>query len=335
VASLAPRRLVVYLPHPLPIWRLPEGYLEKIRRRARAAFDLETPLNEAAFARALPSAEVLFAWGLARRHVEKAEALRWLHTPLAGVDRVLNPEILRTGVRVTSSRGVNSVAVAEHVLGLLLALTRGIADAVRAQNVHRWDQERLYGRRPPLETLEGKTLGILGLGDIGRELAARGRALGMTVWGLVRTPRPAPDGIDRLLVGARKVDALVRAADVLVLAVPLTPATQGIIGERELKSMKPTSILINIGRGALVQESALVRALREGWIAGAGLDVCAHEPLPPASPLWGMGQVVLTPHVAGTHPAYMALAADLFLTNLKRYLEGEPLLNEVDKQAGY
>ncbi len=328
------RRLVVYLPHRLPIWRLPEGYLETIRRRARAAFDLEVPLTEEAFARVLPGAEVLFAWGLARRHVEKAGSLKWLHTPLAGVDRVLNPELIRSPIRVTSSRGVNSVAVAEHTLGLILSLTRGIADGVRAQAERRWAQEALFGRNPPLEELSGKLIGILGLGDIGRELAVRAHALGMTVWGLTRTPRPKPDCVDRLLT-AGKEDLLVRSADILVLAVPLTSATQGMIGERELKRMKPNALLINIGRGALVQESALARALREGWIAGAGLDVTAEEPLPAASPLWTMPRVALTPHVAGTHPHYMHRAADLFLRNLKRYLASEPLVNEVDKEAGY
>lgn len=332
--SRPPRHLAVYLPHHLSIWRLPEGTLETIRRRARVAFDLEVPMTEEAFVRVLPAAEVLFAWGLARRHVEKAEALRWLHTPLAGVDRVLNPELLASRVRITSSRGVNSVAVAEQALALILALTRGVADAVRAQDQRRWAQEALYARKPPLEELQGKVLGVLGLGDIGRELAVRGRALGMTVWALARRPRPKPDFVDRLLV-AGKEGPILREADIVVLALPLTPATQGLIGERQLRAMKPTSLLVNIGRGALVQESALVRALKEGWIAGAGLDVFATEPLPESSPLWSLPQVVMTPHTAGAHPAYMARSADLFLQNLRRYLASEPLLNEIDKESGY
>jgi phosphoglycerate dehydrogenase-like enzyme len=277
---------------------------------------------------------VLFAWGIARRHVHKADALRWLHTPLAGVDRVLNPELVGSPVRITSSRGVNSVAVAEHALGLILSMTRGIAESVRAQGESRWTQQDLYGRKPPLVELRGKVLGILGLGDIGRELALRARALEMKVWGLVRTPRPKPDYVDRLLATGKE-DALIRESDVLVLALPLTSDTRGIIGERRLKRMKHSAYLINIGRGELVQESALVRALREGWIAGAGLDVYATEPLPPSSPLWRLPQVVMTPHIAGTHPRYMGLAADLFLQNLKRYLADKALVNEVDKQAGY
>src|SRR3989442_4567153 len=328
------RRLIIYLPHRQPIWRLPEGYLETIRRRAMKTFAIDLPMNEEAFVSVLPGAEVLFAWGIARRHVDRADALRWAPPRLAGADRVLNPGFLKGPVRIPSSRGVNSVAVAEHTLGLILSMTRGIAEAVRAQGESRWAQQDLFGRKPPLLELRGKVLGILGLGDIGRELAVRARALGMIVWGLARTARPKPDCVDRLLL-AGKEEALLRDSDVLVLAVPLTRATHGMIGERQLKKMKHSALLINIGRGELVQESALVRALREGWLAGAGLDVFAAEPLPPSSPLWTLPQVVITPHIAGTHPQYMARSADLFVRNLKRYLAGEPLINEVDKQAGY
>jgi phosphoglycerate dehydrogenase-like enzyme len=329
-----PRRLVVYLPHRQPLWRLPQGSLEEIRRRCGARLRVDAPADEEAFLKVLPSAEILFAWGLARRHVARAEALRWLHSPLAGVDRVLNSEILPTAIRVTSSRGVNSVAVAEHALAMMLAMTRGLADAVRAQAAGHWVQEELYSRRPPLDELHGKVLGVYGLGDIGRELAVRARGLGMRVWGLVRRPRPKPEFVDRILASGG-ADTLLRGSDILVLALPLTPATHGIIGERQLKRMKTTALLINVGRGELVQESALLRALREQWIAGAGLDVFAGEPLARSSPLWKMPQVVLTPHVAGTHPLYMERAAGIFLDNLKRYLAGKPLLNEVDKTAGY
>jgi phosphoglycerate dehydrogenase-like enzyme len=329
-----PRRLVIYLPHRLPIWRLPEGYVDRIRRATRNAFDLDLPMTEEAFVRALPGAEVVYAWGLARRHVDKAEALRWLHTPLAGVDRVLNPELTKSPVRITSSRGVNSVAVAEHTLAMLLALTRGIADAARHQKDRLWAQDLLYGRVPPLEELDGRLMGIVGLGDIGRVLAVRAQAFGMRVWGLTRTPRPRPEAVEKM-IPAGKLDLLLRTVDIVVLAVPLTRTTQGLIGERELRRMQPGSILVNIGRGELVQESALLRALREGWISGACLDVFATEPLPAASPLWSAPRVVLTPHVAGTHPRYMARSADLFIGNLRRYLKGEPLINEVDKQAGY
>ena len=334
MSASPPRRLVVYLPHRRSLWRLATAELEAIRRATRNRFVVETPQTEPAFIRALPEAEILFVWGLSRRHVDKARSLRWLHTPVAGVDRVLNPELLRTKIRVTSSRGVNSVAVAEHALGLILSLTRGIAVAARAQVRGRWIQEEFHARRPSLEELDGKILGIYGLGAVGRALAPRGRALGMTVWAVTRRAHPKARGVDCILPAARS-DRLLRRADVLVLTLPLTRETRGLIGERQLRRMKPSALLINVGRGEVIQESVLIRALRERWIAGAGLDVLATEPLARGSPLWTLSQVVLTPHVAGLHPDYMRRAADLFLRNLKSYLAGKRLVNEVDRQVGY
>ena len=330
-------RMTVYLPHPLPIWRIPQSSIERIRKAAGRAYDLELPRDERELEKAIPETEVLYAWGLTGRLVPLAGRLRWLHTPLSGVDRVLNPELLKTSIRVTSSRGVNSVAVAEHTFGMILALTRGIAQAARAQVERRWIQGDLYGRTPPLAELHGKVLGLYGFGEIGREIASRAHAFGMKVWAVSRSATNAtkpPHGVDRLLP-AKRAEAMVRAADVLVLALPLTAATRGIAGERLLRTMKPTAILVNIGRGALVQEPALSRAMREGWIAGAALDVFVHEPLAAISPLWTLPKVLVTPHIAGTHPDYMARSATIFLQNLKRYREGKPLLNEVDLQHGY
>lgn len=336
--TLKPRPpMVIYLPHPLPIWRLPQGALERIRKAAGKLYDVEVPRDERELEQVLPEAEILYAWGLTGRLVPVAKRLRWLHTPLSGVDRVLNPELLKASIRVTSSRGVNSVAVAEHTFGMVLALTRGIAQAARAQAERRWIQGDLYGRKPPLAELHGKVIGLYGFGEIGREIASRAHAFGMKVWAVSRSAtgksRP-PHGVDRLLP-AKRAETMVKAADVLVLALPLTDATRGIAGERLLHAMKPTAILVNIGRGALVQEPALTRAMREGWIAGAALDVFVHEPLPVESPLWKLSNVLMTPHVAGTHPDYMARSAGIFLDNLKRFRAGKALLNEVDLPAGY
>src|SRR5262245_30683708 len=191
-ASAAARQLAVYLPHPLPIWRLPQGYLDRIRRAGGRRFDIHLPANEAGLASVLPDLEILFAWGLAERLVGQAPKLRWLHTPLTGVDRLLNAELRGTEVRVTCSRGVNSVSVAEHTFALMLSFTRGIADAVRSQKDRRWRQTELYGRKPPLSELHGRMLGIFGLGEIGRELAVRAQAFGMSVWGVARTVKTAP-----------------------------------------------------------------------------------------------------------------------------------------------
>jgi len=330
-------RMVIYLPHPLPIWRLPQSSIERVRKAAGRHYDVELPRDERELEQVIPETEILYAWGLTGRLVPAATKLRWIHTPLSGVDRVLNPELLKTSIRITSSRGVNSVAVAEHVFGMVLALTRGLAQAARAQADRRWIQGDLYGRKPALSELHGKVMGLYGFGEIGRELASRAHAFGMKVWAVSRSATSKtkpPHGVDRLLP-AKRVEAMVRASDVLVLALPLTEATRGVAGERLLHAMKRTAILVNIGRGALVQEPALSRAMREGWIAGAALDVFVHEPLPGESPLWKLPNVLLTPHVAGTHPDYMARSAGIFLDNLKRYRAGKPLLNEIDLTAGY
>src|SRR5258705_734870 len=295
------RRLAIYLPHPLPIWRLPQGYIERIRRSAGKRFDLDLPANEAGLVKVLSEIEVLYAWGLAQRLVSQAPKLRWIHTPLTGVDRLLNPDLRATEIRVTCSRGVNSVAVAEHTFAMVMALTRGVAEAVQCQAHRRWSQTELYGRKPPLVELRGETLGIYGVGEIGRELATRAQAFGMRVWAVALTTKTAPPGVDKLLPATR-AETMVRMADVLVLALPLTPATQGLFGERLLRRMKSSAILVNIGRGGLIQEPALVRALREGWIGGACLDVFGTEPLSPTHPLWNMPNVIITPHVARLHP---------------------------------
>lgn len=328
------RRLILYLPHPLPIWRLPQGYVERIRKAAARVFDLDVPLNEQGLEKVLPEAEVLYAWGVAQRLVPVAHKLKWLHTPLTGVDRVLNPELTRTSIRVTCSRGVNSVSVAEHVFGLVLSLTRGIVEAAQAQKDRRWTQNDLYGRRPGLSELHGRLMGIYGLGEIGQELAHRAHAFGMRVWGVSRTARRTPQHVERVFPPQR-AETLVRHADVLVLALPLTEATRGLVGERLLNRMKPGSILVNIGRGALVQEPALARALREGWIGGAALDVFATEPLPPQSPLWTLPNVILTPHVAGFSPRIAERHLAVLLDNVGRFARGEPLGNVVNKALWY
>src|SRR3990172_212047 len=205
---------------------------------------------------------------------------------------------------------------------------RGLPVATRNQMTHRWDRASVIG-----EELWGKTVGILGLGSIGREVAARCRAFGMRVIGTKRTPAAVPH-VDQVLP-PDGLDEVLRAADYLVIILPLTEQTRGLIGARELGLMKPTAYLINVARGAIVQEAALIAALRTGRLRGAGLDVFEREPLPQDSPLWEMEQVILTPHVSGAVPDYYDRALPLFCENLSRFLTGAPLLNMVDKRQGY
>jgi phosphoglycerate dehydrogenase-like enzyme len=234
----------------------------------------------------------------------------------------------RPDVEVTTASGIHAIPISEHIIGAILAFSRGFLRALAAQREGRWD------RYSPDEAA-GKTLGLIGYGPIARRTAMLAQALGMEVRVLRNTPQATPDPGVAQVYGPGELRALLAASDYVVLAAPLTPATRHLIDAAALAAMKPGAVLINISRGGLVDEPALVRALQEGRIGGAALDVFAEEPLPPASPLWALPNVLITPHLAGANPHYNRRATELFCDNLRRYLAGAPLLNRVDPQRGY
>lgn len=274
-----------------------------------------------------PSAEIMMGWNVPQEVVERAPRLRWIHSTGAGVERLLGPEVKSREIAVTSSSGIHK-AVVEHVFAFMLAFFRRLHIALRSQLQRQWERRRAVG-----EELQGKTLGILGLGTIGAEIAQKAQGFGMRVIGMKRTPSPVP-GVE-CVVGSDELHTVLKESDVVVVALPMTPDTRGLIGEAEFHVMKRAALFINIGRGPIVQEDALIHALREGWIAGAALDVFEREPLPPNSPLYELDNVIITPHVSGSSPAYMDRAVSLFCENLRRYLMREPLVNVVDKELGY
>jgi len=278
---------------------------------------------------ALAAAEIVFALKLPDRLVQRSPKLKWIQTISTGVDRILTPELARSPVVVTNMSGIHEVTMAEFVLMLMLMFVKQMPRAFYQQIEGRW---KWY----PVDVLTGRTVGVIGFGRIGREVARYCRFAGMRV---VTTHRSAADGdtaenVDLVLPMSRLHDVLGQS-DFVVLALPLTAETRGLIGEAELAAMKPTARLINVSRGQIVDEPALTRALHEGRIAGAGLDVFAVEPLPADSPLRHMPNVIMSPHVSGDTGDYDILAARLFAENLRRYLGGRPLLNIVDKALGY
>ena len=260
-----------------------------------------------------------------------APRLRWFHAWGAGVDWVLRqPGAIEGDFVLTSSSGIHAIQMTEHVLALLLAFARGLPDAMRAQAARTWR---------PMENAEvfelsGKTLLLVGLGTIGQHTATGGRSAGDAGVGCSSHAIEPLPGVERV-AGIESLHDLLPEADFVVLMTPLTPETRGLIGERELRLMKRDAYLVNVARGGVVDEAALVRALRAGWIAGAGLDVFEHEPLPSDSPLWEMTNVMITGHYAGVTPAYDDRAFEVFLDNLRRYRAGQPLRNVVDKRVGY
>ncbi|HEU5298696.1 MAG TPA: D-2-hydroxyacid dehydrogenase [bacterium] len=297
--------------------------LQAVDPRIRVAFatDLAKAIEQA------PKAEVMVGWNVPREAVRRAPHLRWIHSTAAGVDQLLHPEVLERDIAVTSSSGIHQPLV-EHVFALMLALTRRVQIAVRNQVRRRWERREAVG-----DEIRGKTLAILGLGTIGVEIAEKARVFGMRVIGTKRTPAELPH-VDRVYP-PEELREVLHLSDVLVIALPLTDDTRKMIGERELRAMKRSALLINIGRGPIVDEPALVRALQEGWIGGAGLDVFEREPLPADSPLWAMEHVIVTPHVSGAWPGYLDAAVPLLCDNLRRYLDGAALRNLVDKERGY
>jgi len=274
----------------------------------------------------LPEAEVLLSWAVPDAWVERAPRLRWVHVTSAGVDHLLDGALWRSDVVITNSRGVHATPMAEHVLGWLLMFARNLHLHLEYQRQRRW--QRQEGGQ-----LAGSTVGVLGLGAVGREVARLCKACGARVVGMRRRPDPVPH-VDRV-VGPEGLREVLEASDYVVLTLPLLPSTRGLLGREQLGWMKPHAVLINVARGGLVDEAALVDALRAGRIRGAALDTFASEPLPADSPLWSLPNVLVSPHVAGSFQGYTDAVVELFCDNLQRYLAGEPLRNVVDRENGY
>ncbi len=276
--------------------------------------------------------EVLYAIKITNEEFSRAKKLVWIHSPFVGVDSLLIDDVRKSDVTVTCSRGIHASQASDHVFALILAFARKLPELFEDQKRRKWKPRHPFPFEP-LDELRGKTLGIIGLGSIGREVARKGKCFGMKVIGVKNTRSPS-EHVDEVY-SPENLDRVLDQSDFLVICVPLTKETTGMIGERELRKMKRTSYLINIARGGIVDENALIKALRNGWIAGVALDVAEHEPLPEDSELWDFDNVIITPHVAGSTPHYWDRAVSIFMENLKRFLSGKELMNVVDKNRGY
>jgi phosphoglycerate dehydrogenase-like enzyme len=275
-------------------------------------------------------AEAVYGWihHFPKDLLSRAPRLKWIQTMSAGVDR-LPAEIMRSKVRIVNASGLHGTPMAEVVLQMMLMFAKDAPGCFRMKG------KKEFKRYTPA-LLRGQTAGILGLGVVGREIARLCQAFGMTVWGIRRSSEVGETcpHVDRLFT-REDLPRFLAGVDFAVIAMPLTRETKGMIGETQLKSMKPTAYLINVARGAIVNEAELIRALEEKRIAGAGLDVFVDEPLPPASRFFDLPNVIYSPHISGEMPAYETRATEVFCENLRRYLKGEAFLHEVDKEKGY
>ena len=257
--------------------------------------------------------------------LERAKKLRWIQTPMAGLERYMFPALAEGDVTMSNMQGIYSDHIADHAMGYILMFARGFHIYLRRQ------LERKWGGGVPVMHLADQTLGVIGLGGIGAELAKRGAAAGMHVIAMDAVRTEKPDCV-ATLCGADRLDDLLGESDFVVSCVPHTPQTAKLIGMAELKQMKKTAYLINISRGVVVDLAALTTALQEGEIAGAGLDVFETEPLPSDHPLWGLENVIITPHTAGNAPHTVQRRIAVVKGNLRRFVAGEPVRNVVDKR---
>jgi phosphoglycerate dehydrogenase-like enzyme len=327
---------------------MPEPLLDRVRAaspRLRVTHRTARKLDE--LGDVWGEVEVLYTTGLLPAP-EQAPRLRWVQGHFAGVDHVGDHPLVRPGaarpVTLTTTSGIHAPNMAEYVLMMMLAFAHRLPRMLEYQARAEWPEARWALFVP--DELRGATLGVVGYGSLGREITRLAKALGMRVLAARRSAQASGDAGWRLpeLPGEVEVDQLYPASglramlpecDYVALVVPLTPETRHLIGADELRSMKRTAVLINVARGPVVDEAALIAALRAGVIGGAALDVFEQEPLPQDSPLWTLPNVVLSPHISGFTPHYDARAMALFAENLRRYAHGEALLNVVDVKKGY
>jgi phosphoglycerate dehydrogenase-like enzyme len=314
--------------------KMSEQQLEKLRS-VSPELEIVREVDAERAREALRDAEILCTYKLPGP-LEEARALRWIQLVSAGAEHLFEAGIADMDVEVTTVSGIHGPAMAEYALCMMVMLARRLPQILRESAQRQWRPSRArtyYG-----DELRGKTLGIVGFGKVGQQAASVARCMGMNVLGFRRTPaaQAEPGGLaEELFSGREGLLRMLPRCDFLLLVAPLTAATRGLIGEEELRAMKPTAHLINVARGQLVDEPAVVRALREGWIAGAALDVFSTEPLPADSELWDLPNVIITPHMSGDFIEYLDRAAEVFEENLRRYLAGEPRINVLDKQRGY
>ena len=290
-------------------------------------------------------AEILYTGGAIPRP-EQAPHLRWLQVHWAGTDGLSQHPVWNSNIIITNSSGIHAPNMAQYTFAQILAWAHHLPRLVQQQQQRNWPKEQRNQLTP--HELRGKTLGILGYGSIGREIGRLGKAFGLTVlatkrdarqltdngFGLAGVGDPAGMLADRIYP-PEATRSMLAECDYVVIALPLTGRTRGLFDEELFKTMKPTAFLVNIGRGAIIKEGDLIKALKKGWIAGAGLDVFEKEPLPADSPLWSMENVFITPHISGTSHEYNERAVQLFSQNLNYYLSGRPLVNVVSRETGY
>ncbi|HWF93265.1 MAG TPA: D-2-hydroxyacid dehydrogenase [Terriglobales bacterium] len=327
-------KLIVMIQHQFELWETPAWFDQRLRQDFPGLQIVRFSTRDGC-EQELDDAEIIFTWALKPEQFARAARLQWIHCPAAAVHQLMFRELVNSNALLTNGRNVHGKVVAEHVLALIFALAKNLPYAMRLQARRVWGLELMWAESARPREVSGATVGLVGVGSIGREAAKSAAALGMNVIATRQDPgEPAPEGV-RKVFGTNELSKMLGESDYVVLAVPVTASTKKMIDAKQLAAMRPNACLINIGRGAVLDEAALVDALRTKTIAAAALDVFEKEPLPQDSPLWKMENVLITPHTAGLTDKLWERQYAFFSENLRRFMNGQPLLAVVDKQKGY
>ena len=326
-------RILVSIQQPVHQWQIPADGVAALRKRfPHLQFIHATSAEERASG--LRGCDAAFTWILSTEELEEASKLRWVHTSAVAVETLCLPELFARGIAVSNTRGVQAVAIAEHVLAVALGLAKQLPFVIHNQQQARWAQNEFIDERMPW-LLKGRTMGLIGIGTIGAEIAARASAFGMRVIALRKRPAYGTIGhVDRVY-GVPELPEFLAQCSVLVVAAPLTPETHSMLGENQFAQLPQGAIVINVGRAKIVDTEALIAALRSGHLGGASLDVFPLEPLPADHPLWTTPNVILTPHTSGFRKGHWDEVIELFGDNLDRWLRGEPLKYRIEPELGY
>ncbi|HEU5416010.1 MAG TPA: D-2-hydroxyacid dehydrogenase [Candidatus Angelobacter sp.] len=319
--------------HRFELWHAPTWLRQKLQQ-AFPDFIVDQLQSYDRVPEEIVDTDVFIGWSLRPEQFKIASRLKWIHSPAAAVHQLMYPELINSNVILTNSTGVHGPVVAEHAIAVLLAMAKRLPQAMHYQARKIWAQELMWNEYPRPREVAGATVLVVGLGGIGREFATRAKGLGMKVIAVRENPGKGAEPADEVY-GPDKIDELLPRADYVLLCTPVTPATNAIINKDRLNKMKHSACLINVARGPLIDDAALIDALQHDRIAGAALDVFVEEPLPPESPFWSLNNVLITPHTAAVTEKLWERHYDLIVENLNRFIAGKPLLNEVDKRRGY
>ena len=327
-------KLLIALHHRFPLWQIPPWFAERLRHDFPQLEVVHLP-NYDRVIEEIADADIAISWSLRGEQIKAAKRLRWIHSTAAAVHQMMTPELRATDIVVTNARDVHGPVVAEHAIALAFALAKRLPQAVRYQQQKHWAQDDLWDDRPRPRELNGATMTIVGLGAIGEPLARLAKSLGMRVMGVREHPERGSEVADAVR-GFDELDAGVERGRLHRAGCSChAQDSHHLMNAERLARLKPDAYLINVGRGVLIDEAALVDALRAKSFGGAALDVTTEEPLPPDSPLWEMENVLITPHIAGLTEKMWERHYEHYTKNLRRFLAGEPLLWVVDKERGY